>query len=169
MADKKIEINKVCCQVDILPTISNLLGLEYDSRMLAGSDILSTSEGMVIFSSRSWRTNIGTYNAKTKKFTPAEGVTLTQAAQESYIKYMNNVASNKTSITAMIVESNFYNFALGTNKYRIASESGGNNGSGKTIRELEFEYLGDPTRRVLPEYKNPAEYTLPGKKSILEQ
>ena len=166
IADKKINVNKVCCQVDILPTVSNLLGLEYDSRMLAGSDILSTSEGMVIFSSRSWRTNVGTYNAKTKKFTPAEGVKLTQSAQESYIKYMNNVASNKLSITPMIVESNFYNFALGTDKYR-KSESG--SGSVKTPEELQKIYNGDLTRRVIPEYKNPIEFTPAPKKNILEQ
>ena len=168
IADKKIEINKVCCQVDILPTVSNLLGLEYDSRMMAGSDILSTSEGMVIFSSRSWRTNVGTYNAKTKKFTPAEGVSLTQSAQESCIKYMNSVASNKLSITPMIVESNFYNFALGTNKYRKESEGSGG-GSTKSLEELQRQYNGDLTRRVLPEYKAPAKFEPAPKKSILEQ
>ncbi|MBO4406649.1 MAG: LTA synthase family protein, partial [Clostridia bacterium] len=36
-----VVVNKVCGQVDILPTLSNLLGLEYDSRMLSGTDILS--------------------------------------------------------------------------------------------------------------------------------
>ncbi len=167
IADKKIDINKVCCQVDILPTVSNLLGLEYDSRMLAGSDILSTSEGMVIFSSRSWRTNVGTYNAKTKKFTPAEGVKLTQSAQDAYIKYMNNVAANKLSITPMIVESNFYNFALASGKYRSSSE--GSSGTVKSIEELIKDFKGDLTRRVLPEYKAPAKFVPAPKKSILEQ
>lgn len=40
-----VQVDKVCCQVDILPTLSNLLGLPYDSRMLAGRDVLSDSEG----------------------------------------------------------------------------------------------------------------------------
>ena len=30
-----VEIDKPCSQVDILPTLSNLLGLDYDSRMMA--------------------------------------------------------------------------------------------------------------------------------------
>ena len=34
--EEPVQVDKVCCQVDILPTVSNLLGLEYDSRMLAG-------------------------------------------------------------------------------------------------------------------------------------
>ena len=119
IADQKIEIDKVCCQVDILPTLSNLLGLEYDSRMLAGRDILSDSEGIVIFSSRSWRTAKGTYNRYSKEFTPAAGVTMTAEEQEAYSKSINSMVSSRTSMTAMIVENNFYNYALGTDKYRI--------------------------------------------------
>jgi len=165
IADQTIEIDKVCCQVDILPTLSNLLGLEYDSRMLAGTDILSTSEGMVVFSSRSWRTNVGTYNAKTKVFTPAEGIQLTQSAQESYIKYMNSVAANRLSITAMIVESNFYNFALGTDKFRKEEAVTPT----ITLEELQKKFGTDLLQRVLPEFKDPAEFTLPEKKGLLEQ
>lgn len=40
---------KYCYDVDILPTISNLLGLEYDSRLMVGQDILSDSEQLVCF------------------------------------------------------------------------------------------------------------------------
>ena len=119
ISNKKIEIDKVCCQVDILPTLSNLMGLEYDSRMLAGTDILSDSDGLVIFSSRSWRTDKGTYNRYSKEFTPAAGVNMTSEEQAAYIKSINSIVNSKTSMTALIVENNFYNFALGTNKYRI--------------------------------------------------
>ncbi len=31
-----VPVDKVCCQVDILPTLSNLLGLPYDSRCWPG-------------------------------------------------------------------------------------------------------------------------------------
>ena len=55
--EEPVQVDKPCCQVDILPTVSNLLGLEYDSRMLSGRDILSDSEGLVIFTSRSWRSS----------------------------------------------------------------------------------------------------------------
>ncbi len=118
MANQKIEIDKVCCQVDILPTLSNLMGLEYDSRMLAGRDILSDADGLVVFSSRSWRTDKGTYNRYSKTFTPAAGVTMSTEEQEAYIKSINSIVNSRTSMTALIVENNFYNFALGTNKYR---------------------------------------------------
>ena len=137
ISDKTIEIDKVCCQVDILPTLSNLLGLEYDSRMLAGTDILSTSEGLVVFSSRSWRTNMGTYNRYSKEFTPAAGVSLSGNTLDAYIKYINSVVNNRTSMTAVIVENDFYNFALGTSKFRY--EPGTDTGV-MTKKQLREEY-----------------------------
>ncbi|MBQ3952609.1 MAG: LTA synthase family protein, partial [Oscillospiraceae bacterium] len=61
-----VVVDKVTCQVDLLPTVSNLLGLSYDSRMLAGKDAMCEDEGMVIFHSKSWRTDSGFYNALTQ-------------------------------------------------------------------------------------------------------
>ncbi|MCQ2553813.1 MAG: sulfatase-like hydrolase/transferase [Clostridia bacterium] len=117
-------IDKVCCQVDVLPTISNLLGLEYDSRMLAGSDILSDSEGLVVFSSRSWKSDRGFYNRFTQKFTPAEGVVMTEEEQTAYVDQMKTIVANKLDMTSKVVESNFYNFAI---QYLKAPEETGAN------------------------------------------
>ena len=106
-------VDKPCCQVDILPTVSNLLGLEYDSRMLAGSDILSDSEGLVVFTSTCWMTDRGFYNRFTQEFTPAEGVTMTAEEQENYVSAMKKLVSYKLNSTALIVENNFYDAAFG--------------------------------------------------------
>ena len=43
-----VKVSKPCSSIDILPTVSNLFGLEYDSRLITGKDILSDSEGLVI-------------------------------------------------------------------------------------------------------------------------
>lgn len=107
--EEPVQVDKPCCQVDILPTVSNLLGLEYDSRMLSGRDILSDSEGLVIFTSRSWRSDRGFYNRYTQTFTPAEGVTMTQEEQEQYVSTMKKLVEYKLACTRMIVENDFYN------------------------------------------------------------
>ena len=112
---KTVYVNKPCCQVDILPTISNLLGLEYDSRMLSGSDILSDSDGLVVFSSRSWRSSKGFYNRFTQTFTPVHGEFASQQEIDEYVATMKNIAANKLDCTSKIVENNFYDYAL---KYR---------------------------------------------------
>jgi hypothetical protein len=45
------EIDKVACPMDIIPTILNLFGVEFDSRLYMGRDILSDTPGFVVFGS----------------------------------------------------------------------------------------------------------------------
>ena len=65
----------------ILPTILNMFDIKYDSRLLVGKDIMSDTEGIVIFNDRSFLTNKGYYNEKTNKFT-----CFTKTCTSSYIK-----------------------------------------------------------------------------------
>ena len=54
---ENVEIDKVCNTIDVLPTVLNLFGIEYDSRLIVGKDILSDSDGMAIFADYSWLTD----------------------------------------------------------------------------------------------------------------
>ncbi len=121
-----VEVDKVCCQVDILPTVSNLLGLEYDSRMLHGTDILSDSEGLVIFSSRCWKSDRGFYSRFQQTFTPAEGVTMSASEQESYVESMRTLVSYRLESTDRLIESNFYDYVYGDGGVSPPEEPGGN-------------------------------------------
>lgn len=111
--EEPVQVDKVVGQVDILPTLSNLLGLEYDSRMLDGADALSDSEGLVVFSSRCWKSDKGFYNRFTGEFTPAEGVTMTEEEQESYVSAMKKLVGYKLDSTELIVENDFYQYVFG--------------------------------------------------------
>lgn len=51
---KPVKVDTYCSSLDILPTLSNMLGLEYDSRMLAGTDVFGNKEPFVVFADRSW-------------------------------------------------------------------------------------------------------------------
>ena len=110
--EEPVYVEKVCGQVDLLPTISNLLGLEYDSRMLSGSDILSDSEGQVIFHSRSWITDTGYYNRYTQEFTPAEGIAWSEEELDTYVSAVKKQVSNKLSCTELIIENDFYDYVF---------------------------------------------------------
>lgn len=68
-----VVVDKTACSLDILPTLSNLFGLTYDSRLIMGRDILSDSPGLAVFSDYSYLTDLGYYNAQTDEFTPREG------------------------------------------------------------------------------------------------
>ena len=65
-----IEIDAPVCSLDILPTLSNLFGLEYDSRLTVGRDVLGTEEAIVPWPDGTWVTELGKYDSSTKKFTP---------------------------------------------------------------------------------------------------
>lgn len=106
--EEPVEVEKVCCQVDILPTILNLLGAEYDSRLLAGTDILSDSEPLVIFSSNSWMTDKGLYNRFTGEFYPNEVVKMESEEQEAYVTQKKTEVSCKLAMTSIIIENDYY-------------------------------------------------------------
>lgn len=103
-----VPVDKVCCQVDILPTLSNLLGLPYDSRMLAGRDVLSDSEGLVVFSSRSWRSDRGFYDRYARSFTPAPGVEMTAGGAGGLCGGHEKAGGYLLDSTPLIVEHDFY-------------------------------------------------------------
>lgn len=107
-----VTVEKVCCQVDILPTILNLLGEKYDSRLLAGTDILSDSEGMVIFSSNSWMTDKGIYNRFTGEFYSNEDVEMADEEQEAYVARKKTETSCKLAMTSIIIENDYYRLLL---------------------------------------------------------
>ena len=49
-----VTVDKICNTIDVLPTVLNLFGIEYDSRLVVGKDILSDSDGVAIFADYSW-------------------------------------------------------------------------------------------------------------------
>ncbi len=103
--EQPVQVDKVCGQVDILPTVSNLLGLEYDSRMFTGTDILSDSQPLVVFSSRCWQSDRGLYDRYSGEFTLAEGVTMSQEEIDSYVSTMKKIVKYKLDSTDMIIET----------------------------------------------------------------
>ena len=101
-----IKIDKYASSLDILPTVLNLLGVEYDSRLLMGTDILSNSEGLVILNDRSWITKYGKYDAIKGKFT--EYINLEE--KQKYIDEINEIVKNKFNASRLILETNYYKY-----------------------------------------------------------
>lgn len=104
--ENPIKVEKVGSSLDILPTILNLFGVEFDSRLLMGRDILSDSESLVIFSDRSFITDKGRYNAVSGKFIENEGVELDSG--EEYINNINSIIYKKYQMSRLILENDYY-------------------------------------------------------------
>ena len=104
-ATPRVQIDKVGMSIDVLPTVLNLFGVDYDSRLIMGKDILSTTEGIAIFKDKSWVTNKGTYHASTNKFDSND-----DDVPEGYIDTINGIVNNRVAISRMIVANNYYKY-----------------------------------------------------------
>jgi phosphoglycerol transferase MdoB-like AlkP superfamily enzyme len=76
MEEEPIIVEKTCGSMDLVPTLLNLFGFTYDSRLYAGRDIFSDQEGMVICNDRSFVTDTVCYNRKAKTTVWREGSAL---------------------------------------------------------------------------------------------
>ena len=99
----KVQIDKVSASPDVLPTVYNLFGVNYDSRLFAGTDILSTCEGLAIFGNRSWITNKGRYNSTTNTY-----LGLDVNADSDYINKINSIVASKINFSREVIENNSY-------------------------------------------------------------
>ena len=104
-----IEVDKVCMSSDVLPTVLNLFGIEYDSRLLTGKDILSTTTGIAIMENRSWVTNRGTYLSASDEFIPNKSF---EDTTDDYVISISNIVQNRINIARWIIKNNYYKFLL---------------------------------------------------------
>lgn len=101
-----VEVDKYCCSIDILPTVSNLMGWDYDSRMMVGQDILSDAEQFIMFPGLSFITDKCIYNKKQDKVTSLTG----EDISEDYISQMSKKAYNWYTISDLLYSTDFYKY-----------------------------------------------------------
>ena len=106
LEDMDLKVEGPVYSLDILPTVSNLFGLDYDSRLLVGRDVFSDAEPLALWPDYSWKTDKGTYDAKTNTFTPKEGVTV----EEGYVEYISSQVSNKITFSRSVQSLDYYNY-----------------------------------------------------------
>ena len=107
--DMACEISDPTFSLDILPTLSNLFGLEFDSRLLTGRDVFSDQEALVFWNNGSWITNKGKYNTASGEFFPAEG----ENPDEEYVERISQIVQNRLSFSDQVVENDYYGILFG--------------------------------------------------------
>lgn len=99
-------IEKYAMNIDVLPTILNMLNIPYDSRLIIGKDIMATNtEGLVIFPDRSWINNKGSYDSKTGKFTP-----FIENIDEKYISKITQDVNDKYQTSINMQYNDYYKY-----------------------------------------------------------
>lgn len=102
---KHKEITKPAMSIDVIPTVYNLFGLEYDSRLYMGKDIFSDTNGLAFFKNRSWVTDKGTYLSTKNSMTKTS-----EDVSKEYINEINNLVSNRRNISKLIIKTDFYKY-----------------------------------------------------------
>lgn len=105
--EEPIICDNYCCSIDILPTLLNLLGYEYDSRLLMGTDALSESAHVAILADGSFLTDRIRFDADLNEVYYQEGA---GNVAEGYIDAYKNIVSNKFTISNAILYSDYYYF-----------------------------------------------------------
>ena len=106
--EEPVRVEKLCSSLDVMPTLANLFGLEYDSRLMAGRDILSDEPGLVIFSNYSLLTEEGAYNSVLDEFRSWDG----SPPDEAYVQSQIAEVQNRVAYSAMILDHDYYRVAL---------------------------------------------------------
>ena len=112
---KPVVTDKLCASIDILPTVLNLLGADFDSRLLAGRNILSNSDELVIFADQSFITDKIKYDAST-----GETIYLVPESQvpDDYLDSMIAEVENRLYISDEVIGTDYFSFVYGKSSDR---------------------------------------------------
>lgn len=105
--EENIVVDEYCCNVDVLPTILNLWGFAYDSRMLAGTDVFSDGTHVAVLKDNSFYTDKVWLNASSGE---VRYLVDESELPESYVEDMIKYTKKKKSISVDILNTDYYDF-----------------------------------------------------------
>lgn len=100
-----IVVNAPASSVDMLPTLCNLFGVEWDSRFYVGRDVLSDALPLVFFGNYDWKTDLGHYSATRNIFTPTDE---NAVIPEDYVKQISSVVRNRMTFSKSVLSQDYY-------------------------------------------------------------
>lgn len=113
--NEPIIVDTPASSVDILPTLCNLFGVEWDSRLYVGRDVLSDALPLVFFGNYDWKTDLGHYSSSRNIFTPADE---NAVIPEDYVEQISSMVRNKMTFSKSVLSYDYY-----THVYAAAAES----------------------------------------------
>ena len=93
-----------CSELDLLPTLTNLFGFSFDSRLYMGRDLFSRDAPLVPFPDGSWITEIAAYDARTGKAELLIGA----VPEDGYIGSVTREVQNRFSVSAGILQEDYW-------------------------------------------------------------
>jgi len=123
--EENIVVDEYCCNVDILPTILNLWGFDFDSRMLAGTDVFSDGTHAAVLIDKSFLTDKVWFDANT-----GETRYLVDESQlpAGYVENMHRYIKTRFDISSDILNCGYYNVIFDKGEVSVGTDSWKGNG-----------------------------------------
>ena len=96
--------------LDIVPTLSNLFGFEFDSRLLAGRDVFSDAEAIVFWQNGSWVTEKGKYSCADDMYYPNDP----EDDDRVYFHRIDRIVQNRLNLSDLIIKNDYYAWLFGS-------------------------------------------------------
>lgn len=92
---------------DITPTLLNLFGVEFDSRLMIGRDVFSDALPLMFDLGYDWKTDLGTYISATGVFVPVnEDVVI----PDGYVEAVKVIVKNKIYYCKMVLATDYFRY-----------------------------------------------------------
>jgi len=99
-----VTVDRPMSNVDLLPTVSNLLGLPFDSRMMMGIDAFGNQPSLVVFNNGSFITDNGRFNRHNNTFVQ----TSNRELPSDYRQRVSQIVSAKRTISTAVRELDYF-------------------------------------------------------------
>ena len=103
--NEPIIVDTPTSSLDILPTLCNLFGVEWDSRLYVGRDVLSDALPLVFFGNYDWKTDLGHYSSSRGIFTPTDE---NAVIPEDYVKQISSIVRNRMTFSKSVLSHDYY-------------------------------------------------------------
>lgn len=116
--EEPVVVKEYCSTADVLPTILNLWGFPYDSRLYPGTDVFSDGVHAAVLIDHSFLTDKVWFNSNTGEIryqVPEEEV------PENYVETMNQLIASRFEFSAEILRNDYYRHLMGNHE---TSDSG---------------------------------------------
>lgn len=101
------EFDEYSTYINLVPTLANLMGIDFDPRLYMGTDLLSEDyESIVVFADGSWKNENVYYNAATGSVKYYKENSYT----EEEIRNITNKVSLKIQMSNIAIKNNYFNY-----------------------------------------------------------
>ncbi|MBR0132101.1 MAG: LTA synthase family protein [Lachnospiraceae bacterium] len=100
-----VVISSPTSSLDILPTLCNLFGVDWDSRLHPGRDVFSDAMALAFTSGGEWKTDYGTFYAGSGRFEPKDA---SIEIPDGYTKAVSAIVKNKINFCKGVLASDYW-------------------------------------------------------------